>query len=85
MSEWSRFELDGYTFIASLPDKYVDEQVFTICVMRGDATIRSETIPLIHEPIFGPDVDDVASLNGRVEEIITELGLGKDDEARKTR
>ena len=73
--EWSRFELGGYTFIASLPDSAAEEQVFTIHVRRGAAEIRSETVPLFHPPLFGPDVDDVAALQERVEEIIRELDL----------
>jgi hypothetical protein len=73
--EWARFELGGHTFIASLPDGAADEQVFTIRILRGAAEIRSETFPLIHPPLFGPDGDDVAALEERVEEIIRELGL----------
>jgi hypothetical protein len=84
MTEWSRFELGGYTFTASLPDSAADAQVFAICVMRGDTVIRSETVPLIHQPIFGPDVGDVAALNERVEEIITELGLKEHDDVPRT-
>ena len=67
MTERSRFELGGYTFTASLPDSAADAQVFAICVMRGDTVIRSETVPA--------DVGDVAALEERVEEFITELGL----------
>ena len=73
--EWSRFELGGRTSIASLPDGAADEQVFTIRILRGAAEIRSETVPLFHPPLFGPDGDDVAALQERVEEIIRELGL----------
>jgi hypothetical protein len=73
--EWARFELGGHTFIASLPDGAADEQVFTIRILRGAAEIRSETFPLIHPPLFGPDGDDVAALQERVEQIIRELGL----------
>jgi hypothetical protein len=73
--EWARFELGGHTFIASLPDGAADEQVFTIRILRGAAEIRTETVPLFHPPLFGPDGDDVAALQERVEQIIRELGL----------
>jgi hypothetical protein len=84
MTEWSRFELGGYTFTASLPDSAAEAQVFAIRVLRGAAEIRSETLPLIHPPIFGPDADDVAALNERVEEIIAELGLKEHDDVPGT-
>jgi hypothetical protein len=84
MTEWSRFERGGDTFIASLPDSAAEAQVFAICVMRGDRVIRSETVPLIHQPIFGPDVGDVAALEERVEEIVTELGLKEHDDVPGT-
>ena len=84
MTEWSRFELGGDTLIASLRDSAAEAQVFAICVTRGDRVIRSETVPLIHQPIFGPDVGDVAALEERVDEIITELGLKEHDDAPGT-
>jgi len=84
MTEWSRFERGGDTFIASLPDSAAEAQVFAICVMRGDRVIRSETVPRIHQPIFGPDVGDIAALEERVDEIITELGLKEHDDVPGT-
>jgi hypothetical protein len=78
--EWARFELGGCTFIASLPESAADEQVFAIRVLRGAAEIHSEILPLIHPPIFGPDADDVAALNERTSQIITELGLKAHDD-----
>ncbi|MCI0431768.1 MAG: hypothetical protein L0210_14655 [Rhodospirillales bacterium] len=75
MLEWSRFELKAHTFIAYLPSDGKEESVFTVAVLKDSAEIRREKIELFHRPIFGPDVDDVARLNEKVEEIIADLGL----------
>jgi hypothetical protein len=75
MGEWSRFELAGHVFTASLPDSDAEAQIFAIRVLRGDVEIRNEAIPLLYPPVFGPDVSDVRALDERVEEIIKELGL----------
>lgn len=75
MEEWSRFELTGHTFIASLPANDQEAQVFTISVLKDGTEIRRETVPLLYRPIYGPDAGDVVTLNVKVEEIIAELGL----------
>jgi hypothetical protein len=75
MQEWSRFELKDHTFIAYLPSDATEESVFTVSVLKAGTEIRSEKIRLFHRPIFGPDVEDVAKLNEKVEAIIADLGL----------
>lgn len=75
MQEWSRFELKGHTFVAYLPSDDTEESVFSISVLKDGAELRREKIALFHRPIFGPDVEDVAMLNEKVEEIIADLGL----------
>ena len=75
MQEWAQFELKGHTFIAYLPSDDTEEQVFTISVLKDGTELHRETVALFHRPIFGPDVEDVATLNEKVEEIIADLGL----------
>ncbi len=71
----SSFTLAGHVFTAELPASSADPQVWTITVAKGDVIVRTETIPLMYRPVFGPDVGDVASRDARIEEIIKELGL----------
>lgn len=75
MQEWARFELKGHSFVAYLPSDDAEESVFTLSVVSDGTELRREKIALFHRPIFGPDVEDVAMLNEKVEEIIADLGL----------
>jgi hypothetical protein len=75
MDEWSRFTLAGHLFVAYLPSDVDEPQAFTVVVTRKGKEIRRESISLIHEPTFGPDVADIAVLDQLVEKIIAELGL----------
>lgn len=71
------FTLGGYHFEAHLPGSSTERSVWTIIVRRttDDIRVAYEEIPLMHPPVFGPDVEDVDTLNARVEEIIKDLGL----------
>lgn len=82
MDEWSRFELKGHVFVAYLPSSREEPKVFTLVVSKEGQEVRRETVPLLYEPVFGPDVGDVAALNERVEEVVRELGLEDDDGSR---
>lgn len=75
MWEWSRFDLKDHTFVANMPSDSTEESVFMIAVSKGVAEIRREEVRLFHRPLFGPDVDDVASLSEKVEQIIANMEL----------
>lgn len=80
MREWSRFELGGYRFVAFLPDSGADTMSWTIVITDISGAKRpgrEEHVTLTHAPRFGPDVDDVAQLEERVEQLILELGIGE--------
>jgi hypothetical protein len=70
---WGEFDLAGHHFSAHLPGGPPD--VWTIIVTRDDEEVRRETVSMMHAPRFGPDQEDVARLDRRIEEIIRELGL----------
>lgn len=75
MDEWNRFELGGHVFVAYLPSAASEAPTFTLSVLKSGTEIRRETLPLLYPPIFGPDAEDVARLDDRVEAVIKELGL----------
>jgi len=75
MSIWGEFDIGEHHFTASLPDSDTESQDWTIVVTKHGEEVRRETIPLTYRPRFGPDVGDVGELNGRIEEIIKELGI----------
>jgi hypothetical protein len=72
---YGTFTIAGHIFACYLPDTSRDPQVWTIVVTKDGQEIRRETIPLNHEPRFGPDFEDVAYRDTRIEDIIKELGL----------
>jgi len=74
MQEWRRFDLAGYVFVAYLPSNET-ETGWRLTVTAAGETVRDEVIPMLHPPVFGPDVEDVAALDQRVEVLIRELGL----------
>jgi hypothetical protein len=44
-------------------------------VFKDDKLIRTEHIQMFHENRYGVDVEDVQSMNERVETVIKEMGL----------
>ncbi len=73
--EIGAFVLADHHFACFLPDGPDEPQVWTIVVTKDGREVRRETVPLMYEPRFGPDVGDCAARDERVEEIIKELGL----------
>jgi hypothetical protein len=75
MERIGTFTIADHEFACYLPSSNKEPQVWTIIVSKADRELLRDTVPLLHEPIFGPDVDDVSARDERVEEIIKELGL----------
>ena len=69
------FTLADHIFTCFLPSSDDEESVWTITVTKDGRELRRETLPLLYRPIFGPDIEDCAVLDERIEEIIKELGL----------
>ena len=72
-NEYGRFEVDGWTGIASLPShsKMPQEWKFTILDEKGEEVeIEVSTERLTHAPTFGPDVEDVAGAEQKIRELI---------------
>jgi allophanate hydrolase subunit 1 len=69
------FDLGDYHFACYMPSSNQEVCEWTIRVTKENELIIEETIPMVYEPIFGPDEEDVIARDTRVEEIIKELGL----------
>jgi hypothetical protein len=69
------FEIDGGTMSAYMPATTQQERCWTIEYIKDGQNIFSETLEMIYEPVFGPDMGDVQMLNQRIEQIIVERSL----------
>lgn len=72
---WGVFTLGGYEFTSYIPAGPSDPLVWTIVVEKDGTEVRRETIAMIHEPLFGADIEDVRALDDRTDEIVREMGL----------
>jgi hypothetical protein len=75
MVEYGTFTLNGYVFTRFLPSSANERCEWLITVTRDGTEVRRETVSIVYAPIFGPDVEDVARCDARVEEIIKDMGL----------
>lgn len=74
-----RIEDDGWVGIASLPAHSKMEQKWQLDVMKPDGTPAHPSVVgphLTHTPIFGPDVDDVASAEEELKKLICAAKAG---------
>jgi hypothetical protein len=69
------FSIGGGTMSAYMPASADDEQQWTVEFVKGGEVVFTEHIDMIYAPVFGPDVEDIDSLNRRIEVIITERNL----------
>lgn len=71
---YGEFCENGYVVQVLLPEDASQEQQWTVRFFTEDGQLAREvTIPLMYEPIFGVDVDDVITLETQVDEILREL------------
>jgi hypothetical protein len=72
-SEYGRFEHEGYTGIAELPDHGKMEQEWKIAILGPDGKLVSEGIQgprLNYSPDFGVDGEDVATVEAAIKQVI---------------
>lgn len=75
-SEYGRFEYEGYTGIAYLPNHSKMPQIWQISVLGPDGGLIAESIQgpaLMHDSTFGADVDDVAAVESTIRETIEQF------------
>lgn len=73
--EYSRLEVDGWLGIASLPGNRQMAREWKLEILKPDGTPAYAFVPgegLDHDPVFGPDVDDIANVERRLNELITQ-------------
>lgn len=75
MSVYGEFDLNGWHFKAEMPDSVRDDAQWTITFIDPEGIERVRRVPMWHESMFGPDVEDVAALNAEIEAIITDYGI----------
>lgn len=72
-TESGRYEYEGYTGIAELPNHSKMPQRWQIAIVGPSQRVIAEGIQgpaLMHESSFGPDVEDIASVEVAIREII---------------
>lgn len=69
------FSIRGGTMSAYMPASADDEQQWMVEFVKDGEVVFTEHIDMIYAPVFGPDVEDVDSLNRRIEAIIIERNL----------
>lgn len=84
MTEWSRFELNGWTFIANIPDSDSEPQQWNVNILDPSGEPWSIIVPMDYAPRFGPDAGDVFAMNSAVETFIAERGIESDAEPPTT-
>lgn len=71
---YSGFNIAGGRVSAYMPMNDEDDLVWTIEFVK-DGVVHTATAPMIHPPIFGPDVEDLFKLNETIELLIKKWGL----------
>ena len=72
-SVYGSFEVGSATVTAYLPDQAPDN--WTIIIECDGERVATETLPMLHPPIFGPDAEDVGALNEFIEALIKKYEL----------
>ena len=72
---FGKFGIDGGTMYAYGPASDEEFQNWLIVYEKDSKIIHEEYVGMMYAPVFGYDVEDIAALNRRVEEIIKELDL----------
>ena len=80
LSLYGSFRENGYLIKAFMPNSPSQPQQWTIEVYRttegqveAPAPLRVEVLPMSYEPLFGPDVGDVATLEKKADELLKAL------------
>jgi|TARA_Y100000310_G_C20642776_1_gene794905 hypothetical protein len=73
MELYGSFEEKGYKIEAYLPSNKEDSCEWVIRAYKDKEIVKEVNVPLFHPPIFGPDVEDVATLEDKTEELLNSL------------
>jgi len=70
---YSHFEEKGYRFEAYVPDSDVDPVEFELRILVDGSPKASFSIPMTYRPVFGIDIDDLATLEMVADAIVKAL------------
>ncbi len=73
MNLYGRFEENGYRIEAFIPDNADEPLEWTIKAYKENGLVKEIKVPMIHEPIFGVDVDDLRTLEDETDELMKSL------------
>lgn len=73
MDLYGSFKEREYKVEAYLPSSDNDHLEWIIRAYKKNKLVREIKVPIIHRPIFGPDIEDVATLEEKTEEFINSL------------
>ncbi len=72
-SYFSSFTEWGYTFVVFLPSSSRGRPEFMVKVFRAGREIQDFRVPMMYDPIYGPDGADVAELERTSAEVLHQL------------
>lgn len=75
MSTYGEFDLNGWHFKAEMPDSDDEPRQWTITFSNPEGLEHVRSATMLYAPIFGPDIDDVATLNETIEAVIEEYAI----------
>lgn len=63
----------GYTFEALVPTDAEVPQAFVVLVTKGEEKCDGFMVPMVYEPRYAPDVEDIGTLEGVTDMYIRRL------------
>ncbi|MFH1064796.1 MAG: hypothetical protein V1729_06955 [Candidatus Woesearchaeota archaeon] len=72
-SLYSSFDERGYHVEAYTPNDDSVPQEFVVKAYKDDKLVEEMKVPMLHRPVFGVDVGDIAELEAKTEELMKKL------------
>ena len=73
LSLYGSFEERGYKVEAYIPNSSEVAREFVVRAYSGEKLVEEMKVPMVHEPVFGVDVEDKETLEHEVEKLIQKL------------
>lgn len=73
MKFYASFEERGYRLEAKLPSSSEDPMEWELTAYKDGSVVKELRIPLLYPPVFGPDVEDIAELEAKTDELMKQL------------
>lgn len=79
--EYGKFDYEGHTATIGMPAHMHMDAKWQVTIAREDGTVVAEKIAgpsLMHEPVFGPDAEDVANVEYFIRQLIDGFNQAKE-------